>query len=259
MCILVKAYPQPSTKYEETVCCAGVNGDRSKLLRLYPIRYRRLSKDQRFDRFDIVQMDLDKPSSDHRAESYRVSETSITIIQRAKKLPDDQRVRCWLPFVDESLPALEQLNRDNGKSLGIVRPDPGSVKFVVKPNKDATADEKDISHSIAQQMSLIEEPLKPLQPAEYIFCYNFRSGGEKYKRTIFDWEVQAAWYKFKKLDGSDALTHLTHMFQDDLPSRNLHFIMGNMLRHPRQFIIVGLLRTKENLEAHRSMPELDLF
>lgn len=27
ICILVKAYPQPSQKYEETVCCAGVTED----------------------------------------------------------------------------------------------------------------------------------------------------------------------------------------------------------------------------------------
>jgi len=39
--ILVKAFPQPSTKHEETVCCAGVTEDGEQLLRLYPIRYRR--------------------------------------------------------------------------------------------------------------------------------------------------------------------------------------------------------------------------
>lgn len=39
--ILVKAFPQPSNKHEETVCCAGVTEDGLELLRLYPIRYRR--------------------------------------------------------------------------------------------------------------------------------------------------------------------------------------------------------------------------
>ena len=37
--ILVKAFPQPSTKHEETVCCAGVTEGGRELLRLYPIRY----------------------------------------------------------------------------------------------------------------------------------------------------------------------------------------------------------------------------
>jgi hypothetical protein len=30
--ILVKAFPQPSTKHEETVCCAGVTEDGLELL-----------------------------------------------------------------------------------------------------------------------------------------------------------------------------------------------------------------------------------
>lgn len=35
--ILVKAFPQPSTKHEETVCCAGVTEDGQALLRLYAL------------------------------------------------------------------------------------------------------------------------------------------------------------------------------------------------------------------------------
>jgi hypothetical protein len=56
--ILVKAFPQPSTKHEETVCCAGVTEDTGELLRLFPIRYRRLNKADQFDRFDQVEMTI---------------------------------------------------------------------------------------------------------------------------------------------------------------------------------------------------------
>lgn len=45
MRILVKAYPQPSRTYEETVCVVSVNGDGREMLRLFPIRYRHLPKD----------------------------------------------------------------------------------------------------------------------------------------------------------------------------------------------------------------------
>jgi diketogulonate reductase-like aldo/keto reductase len=51
--ILVKAFPQPSEKHEETVCCAGITEDRRQLLRLFPIRYRRLPKDHQFERLGI--------------------------------------------------------------------------------------------------------------------------------------------------------------------------------------------------------------
>jgi hypothetical protein len=56
--ILVKAFPQPSKAHEETVCCAGISEDGTELLRLFPIRFRRLPKEHQFDRFDLVQMCL---------------------------------------------------------------------------------------------------------------------------------------------------------------------------------------------------------
>jgi hypothetical protein len=48
--VLVKAFPQPSAKQEETVCCAGVCEVTGELLRLFPIRYRRLDEANRFNR-----------------------------------------------------------------------------------------------------------------------------------------------------------------------------------------------------------------
>ena len=46
--VLVKAFPQPSQKYEETVCCAGIT-PAGQVVRLYPVRYRRLKPEQRFN------------------------------------------------------------------------------------------------------------------------------------------------------------------------------------------------------------------
>jgi hypothetical protein len=77
--ILVKAFPQPSAKHEETVCCAGVTEDGRAFLRLFPIRFRRLPKEHQFERFDLVEMTITK-AADHRAESYRVDEGSIRLL-----------------------------------------------------------------------------------------------------------------------------------------------------------------------------------
>ena len=100
--ILVKAFPQPSQKHEETVCCAGVTEDTQELLRLYPIRYRRLPKENRFDRFDRVEMTLTK-ASDPRPESYRVNEDPIHLIEKGSKLSDEAKVRLWTPFIAPSI------------------------------------------------------------------------------------------------------------------------------------------------------------
>src|SRR3989304_4183669 len=92
MRILVKAFPQPSHKHEETVCCAGITEDTGELLRLYPIRFRRLHKTNQFDRFDLVEMNITRATDDHRPESYRVNHDSIRLLESGKKLSEQARV-----------------------------------------------------------------------------------------------------------------------------------------------------------------------
>jgi len=38
--VAVKAYPNPSSKYVETVCCAGIDLSTNQWIRLYPIPFR---------------------------------------------------------------------------------------------------------------------------------------------------------------------------------------------------------------------------
>src|SRR5690625_4972056 len=92
ICILVKAYPQSSKQYEETVCCAGITED-EQLLRLYPIPYRRLGKAQQFNRFDWVEMEIAPSDKDHRPESHKVFPDTINIVHRAKNVSEVEKVR----------------------------------------------------------------------------------------------------------------------------------------------------------------------
>ena len=52
--VTVKAYPNPSRKYTETVCCAGIDIDTKKWIRLYPIPYRDLDESQKFKKYNIT-------------------------------------------------------------------------------------------------------------------------------------------------------------------------------------------------------------
>ena len=104
--ILVKAYPQRSQKYEETVCVAAVSDDGQQMLRLYPVRYRHLATDRQFERFDLIEMDVERPKEDHRPESRHVIEDSIRILEPGKQLPTAQRVALWSRHVAPSLTAL---------------------------------------------------------------------------------------------------------------------------------------------------------
>src|SRR5690606_10976318 len=185
--VLVKAFPQPSAKHEETVCCAGVCEDTGELLRLFPIRYRRLDAANRFNRYDLVSITVTK-ASDPRPESYRVDEGSIRLLERGKGLSDQQKVKLWQPFIAPSLTALEDDNKNSHRSLGIIRPDPDSLVFKVKPVAEADEDEQEVTNLVYQQQaSLLEEPLTPLASPEVHFGYEFRSDGHQHWRTIQDW------------------------------------------------------------------------
>ena len=243
--VLVKAFPQPSAKHEETVCCAGVCEDTGELLRLFPIRYRRLDAANRFNRYDLVSMTVTK-ASDPRPESYRVDEGSIRLLERGKGLSDQQKVKLWQPFIAPSLTALEDDNKNSHRSLGIIRPDPDSLVFKVKPVAEADEDEQEVTNLVYQQQaSLLEEPLTPLASPEVHFGYEFRSDGHQHWRTIQDWEVQAAYlaYQRRYRTKEKALEMMTQEYGQNIPTRNLHFIMGTMAKRRWQFILIGLLRS----------------
>ena len=96
--ILVKAFPQHSQKYEETVCCAGIT-EAGQLIRLFPITYRRLAPENQFDRFDLIEALITKSSSDPRPESFRVDHDSIRILEHGKSVSDESKVQLWQPHV----------------------------------------------------------------------------------------------------------------------------------------------------------------
>ena len=72
--ITVKASPEPSKNYGDTVCVAGVrlNDEGSGTwVRIYPVAFRHLSSELRFKKFEVIEVDLTPSSKDARAESYR--------------------------------------------------------------------------------------------------------------------------------------------------------------------------------------------
>src|SRR3990170_8266738 len=70
--VLVKAYPQPSVKYTESVCVAGLRLDtpEPEWVRLYPVQFRLLARERQFSKYDVIRCRARRPRSDSRAESF---------------------------------------------------------------------------------------------------------------------------------------------------------------------------------------------
>ena len=66
------------------------------------------------------------------------------MLEHGNKLADATRVRLWTPFIAPSLKALMAENDATGRSLGIIKPDPGSLKFVVKEAAQSDAEDQEL-------------------------------------------------------------------------------------------------------------------
>lgn len=78
--ITVMTYPHPSRGYQELVCTAGVT-ESSEWVRLYPVDYRYRSPDQKFKKYQWIEVDLfpSGAGNDKRKESRRPDLDSIRL------------------------------------------------------------------------------------------------------------------------------------------------------------------------------------
>ncbi|WP_218061766.1 hypothetical protein [Planobispora rosea] len=80
--ITVKAAPNPSEAYGETVCVAALrlDLDHPGWIRLYPINFRELDGGSQFRKYDVVSLEAKPSPSDPRAESRRPRSDSFVEI-----------------------------------------------------------------------------------------------------------------------------------------------------------------------------------
>lgn len=250
ICILVKAYPRPSKTYGQTVCCAGIT-EEGELIRVYPVPYMELQPEQRFNRYDWIEAEVWKTtnSEDWRPESYKADPESIRILKDLSSNRSSSH-EIWTPLVSSTFSELKENNHSELKtSLGIIKPEPGKITFKSSDVTEQQQADLEAAADMLKQQQLFageSQPAKIPAPSKY-FSYRFKSGSTSHDMTIHDWEVQAAYFKFKTRYGNNAEEKLIQKYQQELPHQNLHFIMGTQLSRPHQFMIIGLLRSTADL------------
>lgn len=76
MLVTAKTYPTISSRYNETVCTAGITKD-GLFRRLYPICYRSLSKAEKFKKYQWISCEAIRDLRDPRKESYKLTSSII--------------------------------------------------------------------------------------------------------------------------------------------------------------------------------------
>ena len=250
--VTVKAYPQPSKSYGETVCVAGVRIDTPtpSWVRLYPVAYRHLEFADQFAKYQIMDLRAFRASSDRRPESYRPNLESVVL---GATLPSSSgwahRWRHLEPLAGQvtTCELLAQQGRPGAASLGMVKP--GVITGAeVTANPEFDADKQAIAE-IAAQPDLFSTDIRAvLQPAPYKVTYHYRCGEPgcgSHSQGLIDWEAGAAAARRWRKEGyaeHELPALLQRKFFTEMcgPNKDTYFFLGNQQKYPRGFMVLGV-------------------
>ncbi|WOF74923.1 hypothetical protein QMT40_002583 [Parvibaculaceae bacterium PLY_AMNH_Bact1] len=240
--ILVKALPHRSSNYFETVCCAGIGLDQ-KWRRQYPVPFRVLDPQQQFKRWTWIQYEYTSPRDDKRSESQKVVPESIQINGTMKQA---ERARFLAPLIRESAKEAQS----KGESLTLVRPNQMNLSWRKKSTNEVE-DETRKHADLANQLSLLDRPAKPMDPCPYEFHFEWAtSAGSKHRHVCDDWETSTAFFKRRSALGEEAaLASLKSTYEEDYLKRGVVFALGTHKRRQDQWLLVGIIRLDEFMQS----------
>lgn len=249
--ITVKAAPNPSEKYGETVCVAGIRADlaRPGWIRLYPINYRELASDDTFKKYDIIEIDAVPATQDPRRESWRPRMDSLI---REDHLPPWRRRKEWLEnYIEESMCQINRMAREraDAKSLALVRPrEVGRLKIV--PHGGWTHEEQRKIDAYINQFELFgERDRTPLEAPRFRGSYRYRCWDlacRGHEQGILDWEFVALQRRFAYLSDVELCGMLEQRFLTMMcdSTRSTAFYVGNQAKRPHVFSVLGVYYPK---------------
>lgn len=246
--ITVKAYPNPSKKYIETVCCAGIDVETGSWVRLYPVPYRDLDSSQQFKKYTIIKVRCWKAAGDTRVESYKIVSDSIEIVRLLGTANNwHERRQTVLPTLSRSFCQILQDTRD-GRSLGMFRP--CDVDFSWKKSTPINQAERDACYA---QLSFFDKQKNVIEEIPFDFYYRFKCAGVEdcpgHKLSIVDWEIDQAYrdwrYRYKTMDLLLAKIRQRWLTLMCAESNDTCFYVGNMARFRDQFMVLGVFYPKK--------------
>ena len=241
--ITVKAPPNPSRRYQEINCCAGIDLANGEWIRLYPIPFRLLDYGKQFPKYSVISVKCQRPLRDKRAESYKVDQDSIKILKHlGTQNKWAERKKIVLPTLS---PSFCKILNDVSlyKSLGIFKPN--KIDFEIK--KFVPRDEQK-RRAAYEQYHLFDKQLKPVEQMPFSFYYKFKCSGTpncpSHKLMVHDWELMQAYRRWRNeyADQNLLLDKIREKWLNTLcaSTKDTYFYVGNMWQHPKQFMVLGV-------------------
>ena len=238
--VLVKALPQPSKQYGETVCCAGLTAE-GNWKRLYPIRFRHLQGEKSFSRWDWVSFKYRVPTRDKRVESCHVFEESIQV---DGSLHEKDRTK----LLNRIIVGSAKHAAAEGQSLALIRPRNTRFSWKAKSSTEIV-EEREFYRATARQGSFFDEKLAELEPSPYEFRYSFEDDGGSHSYKDGDWETHAMFFNQRlRSNEREALQWMDGVFNERYPRKGMAFAIGNMAKRPQTWQLLGVIRLDEMVQ-----------
>jgi hypothetical protein len=243
--ITVKAAPNPSATYGETVCVAGLRLDLDSpgWVRLYPINFRDLDSTSRFRKYEIVSISAKPARGDPRVESWRPDVSSIETVDYLQKW--NPRRPYVEPYIEDSMCEVFRAVKDRppARSLALVRPrEILDVEIARHPGWSAGEQAK--IDAYVNQLDMFGGDRTPLEAPRFKGWYRYRCHSSRcngHRQGILDWEFVA--YQ-RRLPGSDEEVQrmLRVKFLDQMcaPSKDVAFYVGNQAKRFQTFSVLGV-------------------
>lgn len=251
--IAVKTYPTISSKYDELVCTAGFRED-GTWVRIYPVPFRKRTYTEQYKKYDWIELDLVKNTSDFRPESFKPStlETEINVVGHIDTARNwEERKKLCLGKIYFSLSELiaEAKDKHIGTSLAVFKPKE-ILDFYAEPVEREWSPKQ--KASLAQQ-NLFETKFDVVKKLPYKFKFCFRDNqGKESNMMIEDWETgQLYWKCLTRHEGNEhkAIEDVRKKyFNDFAKTKDLHFYLGTTQKNHyvshNPFMIIGTFHPK---------------
>ncbi|HRF60255.1 MAG TPA: hypothetical protein PLH94_10130 [Fimbriimonadaceae bacterium] len=255
--ITVKTYPTLSRKYGETVCTAGIREDGS-WVRMYPVPFRRLEEAQQYSKYDWVECDLIRNTSDPRPESLRPTDAAQLV--PAGHIGTDHQWRERRQLLLRTAKVYDRLDdligeaKSNTTSLAVFKP--SRVLDFTWEQEERVWDARKLKEmrGLHSQLHLFEDnewrkTFQVIPKLPYSFSYKFEdSTGRQSELQVLDWEAGALFWNCLRSTNDDepaALEGVKQKYFDEFLSKDLHFYLGTTQQFhfvaPNPWVIVGVL------------------
>jgi hypothetical protein len=240
--VTVKAYPAVGRR-GEAVCVAGIDVDRPRFIRLFPVPFRDLPRVNRFKKYETIELKARK-ANDPRPESYTPNTDSIRKVRDALPAGKAKERRAYVePLLSGSMCEIRRRREADGTSLGVFRP--AELRdFVVEEDRSAWDPAKQIR---VDQPSMLMPGKTALEKLPYRFLYAYRCADaacKGHRQSIIDWEIGAAFRDWRDERGSEeaAVELIRQKWAEQMwkPTRDTFFYTGNQHDNPDGFLVLGV-------------------